>query len=425
MRGHTLSPVAAVDVYVDDFLLLAQERAKQQKVMRAALTAIDAVFRLLALSDSPHRKEPALVKKMLKGDAQWSTRKRTLGWDLDTRDNTLHLPQHRVTHHYDVLDWLQHPRKRLPKRLWHKILGELWSVAPALPGMRGLFSVLQAALSTDDRHRVRINQQVYDTATDFRALVDSVSSRPMRLQQLVPTAPSDIGACDSCRYCMGGVWFDALDRRTAPIVWRQRFPSHVANDLVTADHRSGTLSISDLELWTYASHNATSAALAAAACLIIGFFFLLRPCEYLGTPRGTQLCMRDVRFWIRSRALDQTSCPEADISAATFVTLTFMWQRKGVRNETVGHGRSGHPHLCPVHCLTLRVLCLRLQGATLDTPLNAVRNYVPFSEHFARRRDLAGPCSLGPPPGSGLPCFRCVRPLHPCWRRQCPPWRRR
>ena len=62
-------PLAAVDVYVDDFLLLAQTEHNKQRVMREALYSIDNILRPLTASDPPHRKEPASVKKMLKGDA--------------------------------------------------------------------------------------------------------------------------------------------------------------------------------------------------------------------------------------------------------------------------------------------------------------------------------------------------------------------
>ena len=44
-------PTAAVDVYVDDFLLLAQTKHHQREVLRSALCAIDAVFKPLAPDD--------------------------------------------------------------------------------------------------------------------------------------------------------------------------------------------------------------------------------------------------------------------------------------------------------------------------------------------------------------------------------------
>ena len=91
-RDQIRPPVASVDVYVDDFLLLAQTENNKQQVLRETLHSIDDVLRPLNPSDPPHRKEPASVKKMLKGDACWSTAKRVLGWDIDTRASTIHLP---------------------------------------------------------------------------------------------------------------------------------------------------------------------------------------------------------------------------------------------------------------------------------------------------------------------------------------------
>ena len=131
------------------------------------------------------------------------------------------------------------------------------------------------------------------------------------------------------------------------------------------------------QVWNLAQGEATPLAEAAASCLIFGFFFLLRPGEYLGNParRGAHMFrLQDVQFWIGSRALDHLACSEADLRAATFVTLTFTQQKNGVRNVRIGHGRSGHPSLCPVTALASRVLTLRAQGATAETTLNAVRS---------------------------------------------------
>ena len=241
-------PVAAVDVYVDDFLLLAQTQPRTQRVLRTALHSIDAVFRPLAPEDPPSRKEPASVKKMLKGDACWSTQKRILGWDLDTRLQTLHLPPHRLERLYELLDAIRPPRKRVAIKFWHQLLGELRSMALALPGARGLFSVLQDALSKGDRNRVRITQQVWDVVADFTAIADSLKHRPTRLRELVPTAPLYIGASDACQSGMGGVWFHATDPTQPPIVWRTPYDERIVAALITADNPSGTISISDLEL---------------------------------------------------------------------------------------------------------------------------------------------------------------------------------
>lgn len=246
-------PVAAVDVYVDDFILMAQTEHQKQKVLRASLHSIDDVFRPLAPHDPPHRKEPASVKKMLRGDACWATNKRILGWDIDTREGTLNLPPHRLERLYQLLELISPPHKRASVNTWHRLLGELRSMSPALPGSRGLFSLLQAALSKADRNRVRITPHVWHMASDFRAIADTLAARPTRLRELAPTMPTYMGACDACQQGMGGVWF-TTQGSTAPIVWRQRFPDAVVRAMVTSENPRGTLSISDLELTALIAH---------------------------------------------------------------------------------------------------------------------------------------------------------------------------
>ncbi len=125
---------------------------------------------------------------------------------------------------------------------------------------------------------------------------------------------------------------------------------------------------------TLATQEGSPLALAAAECLIFGFYFLLRPGEYLGVPNDVlnhTFRLRDIGMWIGSRALDLFQCPVADLQAATFATVTFTRQKNGVRNETIGHGRSGDPQICPVLSLVARVLRLRHLHAPASTPLNA------------------------------------------------------
>ena len=118
-------PVAAVDVYVDDFLLLAQTEARKRQVMRSTLTAIDQVFRPLMPTDPPHRKEPASVKKMLQGDACWATSKCILGWDLNTVDSTL-TPPHRLDRLYELLSLIRPPLAPAAGRTQVDVAGATW-----------------------------------------------------------------------------------------------------------------------------------------------------------------------------------------------------------------------------------------------------------------------------------------------------------
>lgn len=243
--GHP-APLAYGDVYVDDFILVAQTKRHRQRVLRAALHSIDRVLRPLAADDSPIRKEPVSVKKLRQGDAYWSTTKTILGWDLNTVDGTLNLPPHRLARLYALLDAFPPTRRRAPVAEWHQLLGELRSMSAALPGARGLFSILQDTLRTGDRYRVRLSRRVFDNLADFRAIADSLRDRPTRFLELIPKGdPIAWGACDACQLGMGGVWFRP---GAPPLVWRSPFPVALQRELITSTHRTGTLSISDLEL---------------------------------------------------------------------------------------------------------------------------------------------------------------------------------
>ena len=97
--------------------------------------------------------------------------------------------------------------------------------------------------------------------------------------------------------------------------------------------------------------------------------------------------IRDVQCWVGSRALDTMACSLAELQASTFVTLTFTRQKNGVRNETIGHGRSGHAFLCPVLSIVARLVALRERNASPSTPLNAYGS-VASSMRFVRPSDI-------------------------------------
>lgn len=125
----------------------------------------------------------------------------------------------------------------------------------------------------------------------------------------------------------------------------------------------------------------------AGSCPVPSHWFLLPPPTggvLWGSPansHGLIFRVHDVQLWIGSRALDVLTCPETDLTAATFVTLTFTTQKNGVRNETIDHGRSGDAHLCPILAVAARLVALRRDGVTADSTLNAVRGHttMPFS----------------------------------------------
>jgi hypothetical protein len=74
VHAYAQKPVAAHDLYVDDFLSVVQGgKRKRLQVKRSLLHVLDSVFRGPDLADSPHRQEPASVEKFLKGGGTWVT----------------------------------------------------------------------------------------------------------------------------------------------------------------------------------------------------------------------------------------------------------------------------------------------------------------------------------------------------------------
>ena len=123
-----------MDVFVDDFLALAQKQRNSRRVHNILLHAIDDVFRPLDSMDGPFRRQPTLLKKLEKGDFLWSTIKVILGWIIDTVTMTIQLPPHRIERLSEILSSIPVTQKRTSVRKWHKVLGELRSMSLALHG---------------------------------------------------------------------------------------------------------------------------------------------------------------------------------------------------------------------------------------------------------------------------------------------------
>lgn len=131
----------------------------------------------------------------------------------------------------------------------------------------------------------------------------------------------------------------------------------------------------------------TVAKQAIADMIVIAFFFLLRPGEYTGTSSDdAPFRMCDVSLFLGSAALNVITAPLADIAAATSGSLTFTDQKNGTKGEIINHGRSGHPYCCPTEALKRRIIYLRQQGASAETPIATY--YVGRRKHAVKSGDI-------------------------------------
>ena len=189
-RPFPRGPVGSVDVYVDDFIGIVQGGPRRRRRIRRILFhAIDEVLRPNDAADAAAavpRKDPISVKKLLKGDGAWETVKVVLGWLIDTVAGTVELPPHRIDRLHELLAEYPRSRRRAGIRPWHKLLGELRSMVLGIPGCRGCFSILQAALQSADGSRVKLSTAVHDQLDDLRWLAQ---------QPRLPSHPH----CRTCR----------------------------------------------------------------------------------------------------------------------------------------------------------------------------------------------------------------------------------
>jgi len=262
--GPIRPPLAYVDVFVDDFIKAVQGWFNCIRVRRTTFHSIDLIFRPNDEHDEG-RKQPISEKKLQKGDDFWSTQKIILGWLIDTSSKTISLPPHRQVRILELLRSVV-KRKRTSVKEWQKLLGELRSMAIAIPGSKGCFSFLQHALRPGAA-RIIITKEVRDQLLDFLWISEDVCNRPTHLAEVVPTPPSYFGAMDAAKAGMGGVWFPPgpavplsihphkKNSLQDPCLWRAPFPTYIQDAIVSSSNPDGDVTNSDLELCGTVAHD--------------------------------------------------------------------------------------------------------------------------------------------------------------------------
>ncbi len=110
-----------------------------------------------------------------------------------------------------------------------------------------LFALLQHILK-GNRRRMRLPRLAKLALSDWRHMLETLTTHPVPITSLVPHAPHYVGATDASAEGMGGWWIPtSLAADSQPTVWRQHFPDTVRQALTTAEQH-GTVNNSELEL---------------------------------------------------------------------------------------------------------------------------------------------------------------------------------
>jgi hypothetical protein len=238
------TPLAYVDVYLDDFMALAQP-PHMQSTMNNLLHHIHSVFQDPAHSN---RRPVVSQSKVLKGDSNFCTTKTLLGWEIDTQAMTIRLPLHRQQRLQALLTATMHKRSST-RRQWQKLLGELHSMTLAIHSAKYLFSILHHVLRGARHRRFRITTLIKHALQDWVHLLQTLHSHPVPIVMTVPHAPHYWAATDASIKGMGGFWLPSnITQDSQPCVWRYPFHDEIQQQIVSQHNLTGSLTNSDLEL---------------------------------------------------------------------------------------------------------------------------------------------------------------------------------
>jgi hypothetical protein len=89
--------------------------------------------------------------------------------------------------------------------------------------------------------------------------------------------------------------------------------------------------------------------MAISDMIMISFFFLLQPGEYMGTVSDdAAFKLQYVGLYVQGRKLDLSSASVTELKAATSASYTFTRQKNGNHNEKLVQGLISNPWCCPV-----------------------------------------------------------------------------
>lgn len=192
---------------------------------------------------------------------------------------------------------------------WHKTLGKLCSMSLAIPGLCGLFSLLQEALWHQHKQRICLTHEAHDFLDDicWVGARSSPASHLFSQSCVVPTTPVLHGACDAAKSGMGGVFFAPTPSgELFPCLWGTPFPSEIQNQVVLWDNLSGTITHSDLELaGTIMHHDVANHAVDLRECTISTLNY--KTPALARQTKGSTTTVGPAAYLLRLQALHQQS----------------------------------------------------------------------------------------------------------------------
>ena len=239
-----------LESYIDDFIALIQttDETELRRLTRSILHAITEVFPGENITHSAMGS--AISKKKLEQEGAWETRKEILGWVLDGIARTIQLPKDKCDKLIKLLRGINDSRSIQVKAL-QSIQGKLQFTSIAVPLGKPLLGAVDKIIATAEQKqqkRVPVDDVLKQYEQTWRTLLYLLRSRPTHVRELIlHKDPTYRGLVDASGWGVGGVWFGG-SRKLTPFVWYCKWPENVSAQLCTNANKSGTITISDLEL---------------------------------------------------------------------------------------------------------------------------------------------------------------------------------
>ena len=289
LRARTEHPTKLLQVYVDDFCLAGTQSTDGThipRIRRAAVQGIQALFPTPNITKHTGGKEPISRKKIDQGDGNFVTLKEMIGVEFDGVRRTVRLPAAKAKAYIKATHTILR-RKTVPLKALQMLVGKLRHASIILPAAKGFFTPVNSAMRGSPKLiGLGANSELRAALEDIISLLKILSSRPTHVNELVASMPHFAGYHDAAAEGAGGVWF-SLAEPMQPCVWRDKFPSDIASDVISDDNPNGSLTNSDLEL--------------AAEVLAVGVILDRGPCVK-HAPIGTLCDNTPTVSWVEKMA---------------------------------------------------------------------------------------------------------------------------
>ena len=159
-----------------------------------------------------NKKDPILLKKMLKKEGAWAVVKEILGFDFDGNPDahTMTLPDEKRDELLDtLLVWIRGSRSRangIPSEEFHETMSKVRHASTSIPAGYGLLSLFNALLGKKPPvvylHK---NTPLLTAIQDACHLLHLATKFPTPYKELVTVWPHYIGVKDASSHGVGGV----------------------------------------------------------------------------------------------------------------------------------------------------------------------------------------------------------------------------